>query len=121
MTSKEITNVLQSAEGGAKKTLDITKININNQTALIVRKVLGNHHGFSEDIVPGRFLTTVPVAGGKHRDVTYHKLVVEGPAGQTVDANDVFTVEMAIRIYNEAVHVATIKRNDLLLKEREAA
>ncbi len=112
MTIDEITAVIQSAENGVNKNLEIAKRNINNQTALLVRRVFGNRYHDPTDA--GRTLTTQSFSPAKQRDLVFHKLVVISPdGGAATDANEAFDAQSALGCYAKVLSDAHAKREAL--------
>ena len=112
MTIDEITAAIQPAENGVNKILEIAKRNINNQTALLVRKVFGNR--YPDPTAMGRTLTTQSFSPAKQRDLVFHRLVVIGPDGGTaIDANEAFDAQTALGCYSKVLNDARAKRETL--------
>jgi len=112
MTPEEITAAIQPAENGVNKILEIAKRNINNQTALLVRKVFGNR--YPDPTAAGRTLTTQSFSPAKQRDLVFHKLVVIGPeGGVAIDANEAFNAQTALGCYTKVLNDAQTRLETL--------
>lgn len=104
MKTEEIQAVLDTATRGKDKNLNIAKHNLNNMSALLIRKLFNNVYKLPD--AKGASLTTRPFTPPKQKDQVFHRLTYVKPDGTETDADTALSFDRSLSCFTDISNAA---------------